>query len=67
VLEANGVEVLIARVPATASIKDRAAILDEFISEKFPGREVNLVGHSMVRATFQSYLITCHDPVTMAS
>ncbi|WWD16675.1 hypothetical protein CI109_101105 [Kwoniella shandongensis] len=47
VLESNGVEVLIARVPATSSIKDRAIILEEFITEKFPGREVNLVGHSM--------------------
>ncbi|KAK8861419.1 hypothetical protein IAR55_002238 [Kwoniella newhampshirensis] len=47
VLESNGVEVLIARVPATSSIKDRATILEEFITEKYPGREVNLVGHSM--------------------
>ncbi|WRT65552.1 uncharacterized protein IL334_002497 [Kwoniella shivajii] len=47
VLESNGAEVLIARVPATSSIKDRAKILEEFISEKYPGREVNLVGHSM--------------------
>lgn len=48
VLESNGVEVLIARVPATSSIKDRARILADFISEKYPGREINLVGHSMV-------------------
>ncbi|OCF34680.1 triacylglycerol lipase [Kwoniella heveanensis BCC8398] len=47
VLESNGVEVLIARVPATSSIKDRAAILEQVISEKYPGREVNLIGHSM--------------------
>ncbi|WWC87704.1 uncharacterized protein L201_002596 [Kwoniella dendrophila CBS 6074] len=47
VLESNGTEVLIARVPATSSIKDRAKILEEFISEKYPGREVNLVAHSM--------------------
>ncbi|WVQ94713.1 hypothetical protein IAU59_001793 [Kwoniella sp. CBS 9459] len=47
VLESNGAEVLIARVPATSSIKDRAAILNEVISEKYPGREVNLIGHSM--------------------
>ena len=48
VLESNGVEVLIGRVPATASIADRAAALEELIEEKFPGREVNLIGHSMV-------------------
>ncbi|TYJ58737.1 hypothetical protein B9479_000573 [Cryptococcus floricola] len=47
VLESNGCEVLVARVPATSSVKDRAAILAEVISEKFPGREVNLIGHSM--------------------
>lgn len=49
VLESNGVEVLITRVPATASIKDRAAILANSIAEKYPDREVNLIGHSMVR------------------
>lgn len=47
VLEANGAEVLITRVPATASIKDRAGILAETIAEKFPGRQINLIGHSM--------------------
>ncbi|WVN90509.1 uncharacterized protein L203_105745 [Cryptococcus depauperatus CBS 7841] len=47
VLESNGVEVLIARVPATSSIKERAQILAELISEKYPDRQVNLVGHSM--------------------
>ncbi|WWC68777.1 uncharacterized protein I206_102712 [Kwoniella pini CBS 10737] len=47
VLESNGTEVLIARVPATSSIKDRAKTLEEVISEKFPGREVNLIAHSM--------------------
>ncbi len=47
-LESNGVDVLITRVPATASIKDRAAILAESIGEKYPDQEVNLIGHSMV-------------------
>jgi triacylglycerol lipase len=47
VLESNGCEVLITRVAATASIADRAATLEELISEKYPGRQVNLVGHSM--------------------
>ncbi|ORX36325.1 Alpha/Beta hydrolase protein [Kockovaella imperatae] len=47
VLEANGVEVLIGRVPATGSIADRAAALEEMISSNFPDREVNLIGHSM--------------------
>ena len=35
------------RVAATASIADRAATLEELIAAKFPGRQVNLVGHSM--------------------
>ena len=48
VLESNGVELLIARVPATSSIKERAQILEEAIAEKYAGREVNLIGHSMV-------------------
>lgn len=48
VLESNGVEVLITRVPATASIADRAAILNDAISEKYNGRKINLIGHSMV-------------------
>jgi len=47
VLEANGVEVMIARVPATSSIKDRATILHGLIAERYGGRTVNLVAHSM--------------------
>ena len=41
-------EVLIGRVPATASIADRAAALEELISSKYAGRDINLIGHSMV-------------------
>ncbi|KAJ3721594.1 Alpha/Beta hydrolase protein [Lentinula raphanica] len=47
VLEANGAEVLITRVPATSSPFDRAKVLEERISEKYPGRKVHLIGHSM--------------------
>ncbi|KAF8578410.1 alpha/beta-hydrolase [Ramaria rubella] len=47
VLEANGVEVLITRVPATSSIDDRANVLEQKVSEVYPGREVHLIGHSM--------------------
>ncbi|GEM08235.1 triacylglycerol lipase [Rhodotorula toruloides] len=46
-LAANGVEVMIGRVPASASIEERAKVLCEMIGERFPGREVNLIGHSM--------------------
>lgn len=44
VLEANGTEVLITRVPATSSPIDRAKVLEEKISEAFPGRAVHLIG-----------------------
>lgn len=47
VLEQNGSEVLVTRVPATSSIKARAEMLMATIEEKFPGRNINLIGHSM--------------------
>lgn len=47
VLEQNGAEVLITRVPATSSPMDRAKVLEEAISQKYPGRSVHLIGHSM--------------------
>ncbi|KZV93779.1 alpha/beta-hydrolase [Exidia glandulosa HHB12029] len=47
VLQANGVEVLITRVPATSSPSDRAKVLAQKIEEVYPGREVHLIGHSM--------------------
>ncbi|KAF8632986.1 hypothetical protein AX15_001583 [Amanita polypyramis BW_CC] len=47
VLEENGTEVLITRVPATSSYVDRAKVLKEKISEVYPGRSVHLIGHSM--------------------
>ncbi|KAF8913039.1 Alpha/Beta hydrolase protein [Gymnopilus junonius] len=47
VLEENGTEVLITRVPATSSPKDRAKVLEEKISSVYPGRSVHLIGHSM--------------------
>ncbi|KAJ7487406.1 Alpha/Beta hydrolase protein [Mycena galericulata] len=47
VLEANGTEVLITRVPATSSPIDRAKVLEEKISDVYPGRSVHLIGHSM--------------------
>ncbi|GLB35976.1 putative PGAP1-like protein [Lyophyllum shimeji] len=47
VLEENGTEVLITRVPATSSPVDRAKVLEQTISKIYPGRSVHLVGHSM--------------------
>ncbi|KAJ6627108.1 hypothetical protein B0H10DRAFT_1995463 [Mycena sp. CBHHK59/15] len=42
VLEANGTEVLITRVPATSSPIDRAKVLEEKISQVYPGRSGGL-------------------------
>ncbi|KAF8477857.1 Alpha/Beta hydrolase protein [Gautieria morchelliformis] len=42
VLESNGTEVLITRVPATSSIPDRAQVLEQKVSEVYPGREGGL-------------------------
>ncbi|KAJ3784585.1 Alpha/Beta hydrolase protein [Lentinula aff. detonsa] len=47
VLEANGAEVLITRVPATSSPIERAKVLEQKVSETYPGRKVHLIGHSM--------------------
>lgn len=44
VLEANGTEVLITRVPATSSYVDRAKVLKEKISQTYTGRSVHLIG-----------------------
>ena len=42
-----GVEVLIGKVPSSGSIEERATVLCGLIEKRFPGREVNLIGHSM--------------------
>ncbi|KAH9937239.1 uncharacterized protein B0H18DRAFT_969715, partial [Fomitopsis serialis] len=42
--EANGVEVLMTRVPATSTPIDRAKVLCEKVSEAYPGRSVHLIG-----------------------
>ncbi|KAG9049710.1 hypothetical protein FS837_009355 [Tulasnella sp. UAMH 9824] len=47
VLEANGAEVLITRVPATSSPAERAGVLAKIITERYKGRSVHLIGHSM--------------------
>lgn len=44
VLEANGVEVLITRVPATSSPVERGAVLAKTIADKYKGRSVHLIG-----------------------
>lgn len=46
-LKENGVEVLITDVRTSASIEERARDAAAMIEEKFAGREVNIIGHSM--------------------
>ncbi|RPD57047.1 alpha/beta-hydrolase [Lentinus tigrinus ALCF2SS1-6] len=46
-LEANGIEILTTRVPATSSPVDRAKVLCQKIAEVYPGRAVHLIAHSM--------------------
>lgn len=65
VLESNGAEVMICRVPATASIKDRATILKEQIEKQYSGRTVNLIGHSMGGLDCR-YLISVLKPTTFS-
>lgn len=55
VLEANGCEVFITRVPATSSPVDRAKVLEKKISETYPGRDVHLIGHSMVHSSLPNF------------
>lgn len=38
---------LVTEVPVTASIQERAACLRDLIEDRFAGREINLIGHSM--------------------
>ncbi|KJA25859.1 hypothetical protein HYPSUDRAFT_386843 [Hypholoma sublateritium FD-334 SS-4] len=60
VLEENGTEVLITRVPATSSPVDRAKVLEARISEVYPGRAVHLIGHSMFKVLSITTIATPH-------
>jgi hypothetical protein len=60
VLQANGIEVLITRVPATSSVADRAKVLERKISEVYPGRSVHLIGMSWFSSLFL-LLILCRS------
>lgn len=47
VLQSNGVDVLITRVPATSSPVDRAQVLAKRISEVYSGKKIHLIGLSL--------------------
>ena len=72
VLEENGTEVLITRVPATSSPAERAKVLEQRISQVYPGRSVHLIGQSCnsIGETlfyFHSHTPVGHSMVTFAS
>lgn len=46
-MRANGMEVIIASVPATGSIEERALKLGKDIAAKADGKSVNIIAHSM--------------------
>ena len=46
-LRVNGIEVILASVPPSASIEERAAKLGEDIHQKVGGKSVNIIAHSM--------------------
>lgn len=48
---------MITRVPATSSTKVRSEILMAAIEERYPGREVNLIAHSMVSVQASALLV----------
>lgn len=47
VLQSNGVDVLMTRVPATSSPVDRAQVLANRISEVYSGKKIHLIGLSL--------------------
>ena len=42
-----GCKVYIARVPPVSSIQDRSVKLLQYLNEHVPGRDINLIAHSM--------------------
>ncbi|KUJ18036.1 alpha/beta-hydrolase [Mollisia scopiformis] len=46
-MRANGIEVILTTVPASASIEERAAKLSQDIATKANGKSVNIIAHSM--------------------
>jgi len=46
-MKANGIEVILAHVPAAGSIEERALQLGKDIAAKADGRSVNIIAHSM--------------------
>ncbi|KAL7008489.1 lipase 2 [Cystobasidiomycetes sp. EMM_F5] len=62
-LEELGVEVLMTSSPASGNIETRAKAIAQQIHERFEGREINIIGHSMGGLDAR-YLITHLAPLT---
>jgi triacylglycerol lipase len=67
VLERNGTQVLITRVPATSSPVDRAKVLEQKVSAVYPGRSVHLIGKffSSVLTSLNEHVILGHSMVCL--
>ncbi|KAI0257059.1 Alpha/Beta hydrolase protein [Lactifluus subvellereus] len=61
VLQANGNQVLMTRVPATSSPIERAKVLEQKIEEVYAGRSVHLIGHSMGGLDCRCLASNLHD------
>ncbi|KAJ2347519.1 hypothetical protein GGF43_004741, partial [Coemansia sp. RSA 2618] len=60
-LESVGTKVVIAKVPGTGGIRERAQQLDSLLASRLESEKVNIVGHSMGGLDAR-YLITHIDP-----
>ncbi|KAG4305208.1 hypothetical protein PORY_001378 [Pneumocystis oryctolagi] len=47
ILEANGIEVFITSVPMMGTVEERSYILHKQIEERYKGKKINLIAHSM--------------------
>ena len=63
ILTANGIEVITTSVPATGAIQARARALEQEITTKAAGKDVNIVAHSMGGLDAR-YLISQLKPTT---
>ncbi|KAG5520186.1 hypothetical protein PMAC_001263 [Pneumocystis sp. 'macacae'] len=55
ILEENGAEVFITSVPMMGTVEERSYVLHKQIEDKYKGRKVNLIAHSMVCKMFEHY------------
>lgn len=61
-LTANGIEVITASVPPSASIEERAARLSESIEAKAGGKAVNIVAYGFINSHSLSHIADIRQP-----